>query len=133
MNQESKKILLIDDSEDFLMANFDLFNAFGYTVEVANNGADGLKIAEKFKPDVIILDVMMTYDTEGFDVAREIKRRDELKHVKVLLVSGIFADKKLDKLPSPDSQWLPVERILEKPINPAQLINEVEKLFEQLK
>ncbi|MBD3345583.1 MAG: response regulator [Chitinivibrionales bacterium] len=129
--EPKKKIVLIDDDEDFIASVAELLEAFDYEVFSAFNGSDGLALAVNERPDLIILDVMMTYETEGFDIARKIRTKPELKSTKVLLVSGIVSEKRLPSLLKPDVQWLPVERILEKPIEPSKLIGEVEKLLDE--
>jgi CheY-like chemotaxis protein len=127
---DCKKILLIDDDELFSESNKELLEAFDYDVLTARNGTEGMEIALKHRPDLIILDVMMTYDTEGFDVARKIHSTPQLANCRVILVSGIVAEKKIASMPGPDNVWLPVNRILEKPIDPRALLKEIERVFE---
>lgn len=124
---ETKKILLIDDDVDFTESNRDLLEAFGYDVVIAHDGTAGLEKARTEKPDLLILDVMMTTDTEGFDVARKIAETPELKHMKVIMVTGITKEMKLPFGIEPDENWLPVERVMEKPIDPDRLLKQVEK------
>lgn len=68
-----KKILIIDDDPDYVEATVTLLEAKGFTVASAENGAKGLASAKADPPDLIILDVMMTSNTEGFETARAIK------------------------------------------------------------
>jgi hypothetical protein len=53
----------------------------------------------------------------------------ELKDMKVLLVSGITRQMNLNYKLEPNDSWLPVDRVMEKPIDPARFIAEVEKLL----
>lgn len=122
-----KTILIIDDDELFLESNREMLEAFGYRVCTAVNGTEGLALAKEHAPDLIILDIMMTYDTEGMDVARQIKQQPDTAATPIVMVSGIVSEKKLSAPPRPDREWLPVERVLEKPIAPRRLIAEVEK------
>lgn len=124
-----KKILLVDDDRDFLESNRIMLEACGYEIQTAENGKEAIAAAVKMIPDLMILDVMMTYDTEGLDVAREVRTHPELNAMKILMVSGIAHLKKLEKMPKPDEQWLPVDRVLEKPIEPSTLMAELEKLL----
>ncbi len=124
-----KKVLIVDDDEGFVASNRDMLEVLGYEVATAANGAEALEQATTLKPDLMILDVMMTYDTEGFDVARKMRSIPELAGMKILLVSGIVSAKNLPRAAQPDEQWLPVERVLEKPIDPPKLIGEIEKLI----
>ncbi|MBT3191949.1 MAG: hypothetical protein HN341_05280 [Verrucomicrobia bacterium] len=76
-------------------------------------------------PDLILLDVMMTHDTEGFDVSRRLKDIPELEKTVVIMLTGIKRALNLPFAFEPDSSWLPVKAILEKPIPPDQLLKEV--------
>lgn len=59
MDERKKKILLVDDDPDFVSAIKSLLEKNGFEVEAAYNGQEGLEQAGKFKPDLIILDMMM--------------------------------------------------------------------------
>mgnify|MGYP006303979667 CR=1 FL=1 len=120
-------ILIVDDNEDFLESNRFMLEAFDYCVYTARDGKEAVSRALEVKPDLMILDIMMTYETEGFAVAREVRARPELRDMKILMVSGIASEKKLSGMPDPDRQWLPVERVLEKPIEPSALMAEIRK------
>ena len=55
----SKKILLVDDESDILdFLSYNLRSA-DYTVKIANNGEEGIAIANEYEPDLILLDMMM--------------------------------------------------------------------------
>ena len=126
---EPKKILLVDDDKSFVESNTDLLEAYGYEIFSAYDGASGLETAIREHPDLMVLDVMMAHETEGFEIARKVREVPELNKMKVLLVSGITREKKLGYKLEPDSTWLPVDRVMEKPIDPARFIAEVEKLL----
>lgn len=59
MEQKGKKVLIIDDDKLILKMAKDTFLSAGYEVQEAENGEQGLKIAEAFKPDLILLDIVM--------------------------------------------------------------------------
>jgi len=86
---QPKRVLIVDDDEGFAESNKDLLEAYGYEVHTAQDGATGLRMARSVRPDVMILDVMMATDTEGFEVARKIPDSPELKDMAVLLVTGV--------------------------------------------
>lgn len=124
-----KKILLVDDDADFVESNKDLLESEGYRVVVAYDGASGLEMAKQERPDLMILDVMMATQTEGFEVSRKIPETPGLKNMPVLLVTGI---RKAMHLPfgfEPDDTWLPVQNVLEKPVAPERLLAEVKRLL----
>jgi two-component system, OmpR family, alkaline phosphatase synthesis response regulator PhoP len=121
------RILIVDDDEAFAESNRDLLEAYGYEVRIAHDGQSGLAEARAFRPALIVLDVMMATDTEGFEVARKIPETPELRGVKVLLVTGMAKELGIANRLRPDATWLPVERVLEKPIGPQRLMAEVER------
>lgn len=129
---DGKKVLLVDDDVDFVESNKDLLEAYGYHVFTAHDGAAGLELAKREKPDIMILDVMMATHVEGFEIARKIPETPELKHMRVLLVTGIQQDMHLPFGFDPDESWLPVDRVLEKPIAPIRLLSEIQKVLGEI-
>ena len=125
----SKRILLVDDDQDFVASVEEWLKANGYEVAVANDGASGLEKARQLKPDLMILDVMMATDTEGIEISRKLAEIPELKAMPVLLLTGIRKAKNLPFGLSPDENWLPVRVVLEKPVPPDVLLKEVQKLI----
>lgn len=121
----ANKILIVDDDVDFIEAISMLLESRGYEILSATNGADGFKEAKVKLPDLILLDVMMTHKSEGFDVARELKEDQSTKNIPVILVTGIRKDMNLPFGFEPDPDWLPVSRILEKPVKPEILLNAI--------
>lgn len=125
----SARILVIDDDATFVESVKDLFEACGYTVFTASGGSEGVKTARDVLPDLIVLDVMMASDTEGFDVARQLHDIQGLRNTGVILVTGVVDALKLPKPLESDSDWLPVDRILDKPIDPERLLHEVGRVL----
>lgn len=120
-------ILIADDDPKFTESNRDLLEAYGYTVYTAPDGARGLELARQLRPALMILAVMMTTHTEGFEIARVIRDQPELRDMKVLLVTGITKDLHLPFGFEPDKTWLPVDSVFEKPIDPQTLLAEIKK------
>lgn len=122
-------ILLVDDDADFTANNKLLLENHNYNVWVAHNGTQCMEIIEKQgNPDIIILDVIMDYGSEGFDVARKLRADENTKDIPLIMLTGIgegFTFKY-----KPDETWLPVDVFLEKPIMPDKLIMEIQKAME---
>jgi len=116
------KVLVIDDDPEIIDAMTNLLDAKGYQVVSASNGKDGVELAKKEKPGIILLDVMMTTKSEGFDVARALHKDAALKDIPVVMVTGVRKEMNLPFGFEPDSDWLPVKAVLEKPIKPDQLL-----------
>ena len=123
----AKKVLMIDDDPEFVEAITNILDARGYDVVSANDGKDGVAKAGKEKPDIILLDVMMTTKSEGFDVARELSKDANLKGTPVVMLTGVRKEMNLPFGFEPDSDWLPVKAFLEKPVKPETLLKTIEE------
>ena len=119
------KILIIDDDLDYVESVVNLLEAKGYSVTSAYNGTDGVEKAKADKPDLILLDVMMTTKDEGFNVARELQGVEDIKGTPVIMVTGVRKEMNLPFGFESDETWLPVKQILEKPVKPQLLLDAV--------
>lgn len=125
-------ILIIDDDRDLVNSIRIILESRNYQVRTAHNGQDGYKRIEEAKPDLIILDVMMTTDTEGFDLAYKIQRHPDYSTIPVVMVSGFT--QKMAEMGTESFQHImgeswPVSQFLEKPIDPEELLAAVENLL----
>lgn len=128
----SSSILIIDDDKDLTSALQTILESNQYSVRVAGDPVEGMGKLNAEKPDLIILDVMVTTWQEGFDMACSLKKSDELKSIPILMLTGIKDETGLEfKSESGDKEWLPVDAFLDKPVEAATLIAEVQKLLAQ--
>lgn len=123
----SRKVLIVDDDADFVEAISTLLEAKGYEIISASDGQAGLEQAKEQSPGLILLDVMMTGKSEGFDVARGLKDNKITKDIPVILITGIKKDMSLPFGFEPDEDWLPVKAVLEKPVKPDVLLKAVQE------
>lgn len=86
---ETKKILLVDDDIDIITMLEAILKKENYTVITANNKTEGLKKLKDEKPDLAILDVMMTTHYEGFEMAKQVKTDSEMKSTPILMSTSI--------------------------------------------
>ena len=84
-----KKILIVDDDPDFVQISRTILEADGYEVLEAANGKQALEVTRRDKPDLVLLDVMMSTTLEGVDVCRAIRADPDLKDVPIVMVSSI--------------------------------------------
>jgi len=126
-----RSVLIIDDDRDFAQAVGGLLTSSGYAVMTASNGRDGLELAKKALPDLILLDVMMTERTEGFFTLQQIRRVPALQHTPVIVVSSIYTDQSVFRV-NPEAGWLPASLFLPKPVDPARLLQESARLINEL-
>ena len=86
---ETKKILIVDDDIDVVTIIETILTKEGYNVISANDKVEGIKKIREEKPDLAILDVMMTTQYEGFELAKEITDDPELKKLPILMQTSI--------------------------------------------
>ena len=113
------KILIIED--DLNIANAEAMILSDHSVKVANDGEAGLKMAKKFKPDLIILDLMLP-NRGGYDVCFHLRQDDLLKNVKVIMVTAKSQD--IDKK---KGVFVGADAYLTKPFEPSQLLELVKQ------
>jgi len=124
------KILIADDDPDIRESLRVILEAQQYTVVTAVDKNDGIEKIKVEKPDLAILDVMMSTWEDGFEMSRELKKDPLLKEMPILMLTGIRNETGIDfKSVAGDPTWCPVDAFLEKPIEPDILLAEVEKLL----
>lgn len=121
------KVLLVDDDAAFLRATALMLEQAGYEVLTAQDGPSGLATARQHKPEVVILDVIMNRPDEGFALARAIRADAALAHAKLVVLTAV--GQRYGMLFEPDDQWLPVDKVLEKPTSGDELAGEIAALL----
>ena len=81
------KILLVEDNEKNQMLFTFLIESLGYTVIVANNGAEGVDLAKKELPDLILMDIQMPM-MDGVTAFGIIKKEENLKNIPVVALTS---------------------------------------------
>jgi CheY-like chemotaxis protein len=84
-----QKILIVDDDIDVINVITTILENEGFEVISAFDKKEGLKLARKEKPDMAILDVMMTTHYEGFEMAKELSEDPVLKQIPILMQTSI--------------------------------------------
>ena len=124
-----KKILIIEDDADMRDVILTILEN-KYEVKSADSKNQGYEILENFFPDLILLDVMMESTTSGFEMARELNNNDKFKDIKIIMLTSVDAETNIDfKSEAGNSDWLPVDQYLEKPVVPDILLDKVEKVL----
>lgn len=129
MPEDSKKILVVDDDADQRQISKTILETKGYTVLTASSESEAREVLEGDLPDLLILDVMMEHLDGGFVLCQKVKGDPRTKHIPVIMVTGIREKMPVDFSPGADGDYLPAEAFLEKPINPAMLLDKVETLL----
>lgn len=124
------RILIVDDDPDLTSALQVILESADYTVTVACDRASGMEKMRSERPDLLILDVMMSTWQDGFEMSRELKSDPELSNVPILMLTGVKEKTGIGfKSTAGDPEWLPVDGFLDKPVEPDVLVEEVGRLL----
>jgi two-component system, OmpR family, alkaline phosphatase synthesis response regulator PhoP len=128
-------ILIIDDDRDLVNSVEIILQSKNYQVRKAFNGKDGFAQIENKVPDLILLDVMMVTDTEGFDLAYKLKDNPKYCNIPIIMITA-FTQKMVENGPERfqhimGEPW-PVSSFLEKPIDPEVLLTTVETVLAEV-
>jgi CheY-like chemotaxis protein len=127
---ENAKIVIVDDDQDIRVSLQSILEGRQYTVITAADRTEGMEKIRTEKPDLAILDVMMSTWVDGFEMARELKKDPHLKNIPILMLTGVKEKTGINFKPTAgDPTWCPVDGFLHKPIEPDILLTEVEKLL----
>ncbi|MDA3821407.1 MAG: response regulator transcription factor [Bacteroidales bacterium] len=122
---EKTKILLVDDEPDILEFLEYNFISEGYEVKTANNGKTALEIAASYKPQLIVLDIMML-EMDGIETCQEIRKNPENNDVLVVFLTARGEDySQIAGFEAGSDDYLI------KPISPKVLIKRVEAILKR--
>ena len=83
----SKRILMVEDTEDNRQILRDLISNTDYELLEAVDGAEGIAMAAKHKPDLILMDIQLPV-MDGYEASRRIKSNPELQHIPIIAVTS---------------------------------------------
>ena len=130
MPTKGKRILIIDDDVDFITATQAVLVGAGYEVAECTKATQALAKVRDFRPDLLVLDVMMETGTAGFDVSYQVRKDPHYAKTPILMVTAIHQTTPLRFSPETDGEFLPVEKLLDKPVPADVLLEEVAHLLE---
>ena len=123
-DNEMKKILIVDDEPNIVMALEYTFKKNNFEVFIARDGHEALDILKKQLPDVIILDVMMPM-VDGYATLEQIKKDESLQHCKVIFLSAKNKEKDIETGLS-----LGANLYVTKPFSIKKLVDQVHELIQ---
>ncbi len=119
------KILVIDDDPDFLDFVRMVLESENYEVHTADNASAGLALMRQIHPDLVLLDLMISYVLDGLNVTRKMQKDPRLSKIPLIMISAIVTRKDEKMLPEDmDISDIP---LLSKPIEPTELLRQVKK------
>jgi len=126
---QKRKILIIDDDIDLARTLRALLEGQGFAVHLAEDSEEGIALARAVRPDLILLDVMMRTPGEGFAAAQTLKGDAALASIPIIMLTAVKEETGFSFDPREDKDFLPVERFLDKPVDPKKLLEEIRKLL----
>jgi CheY-like chemotaxis protein len=133
----AKKILIVEDDPDQVDAMTLVLEKQGYTVVSAPDAVKGLELARQEKPDLVLLDVMMPAGTEGFHFVWALRKEPDaaLRDTPIIVTTAIHETSPMKLYPDQSDktygeyEYLPVQGFFDKPVDPAKLIAELQRLL----
>jgi len=119
-----KKILIVDDERDIVRALTIRLQANGYRTVAAYDGVQGIFMAHKERPHLIILDIRMPAG-DGFSVAEKLKESKRTKAIPIIFVTGSPERDSEEK-----ARGLGVRYFIKKPYDPEELLDAVQRALE---
>jgi DNA-binding response OmpR family regulator len=123
MKPVMNQILLIEDEPDIQQLIYTILSSNGFEVTKASNGEEGLILASKINPDLVILDVVMP-GLSGFEVCRLLKTKERTKHIPVIISTALNRD--IDKKYADECG---ADSFIVKPFKMAEILREVDRLL----
>lgn len=121
------KILIVDDDPDFVEITRLVLERAGYQVLQAGSGEEGYANAKREQPDLVILDVIMDSILDGVATSQRMHDDPALQHLPIIMVTSIANTDYAALFPT--DEYIHIDAFLSKPITPAALLQQVERLL----
>jgi DNA-binding response OmpR family regulator len=122
---QKKKILIVDDERDIVKGLMIRLQGAGYNIVTAFDGAQGVFMAHKEKPDLILLDIRMPAGN-GFSVAQRLKRSIHTFTIPVIFLTG-----SPEKNAEEKAMALGARFYIKKPYDPEELLDAIKRALEK--
>jgi CheY-like chemotaxis protein len=121
------KILIVDDDPDFVETTRIVLQQHGHEILSAADGDEGVQTVRKSKPDLVILDVIMSSILDGLNVSQQLQEDPEHKDTPIIMVTSIANTDYAALFPT--DEHVHINAFMTKPISPDQLMAQVNKLL----
>jgi len=118
-----KKVLIAEDEPSIVLSLEFLLAGAGYQVTVARNGSDALTLVEHFRPDLVVLDIMLPM-VNGLEVCRSVRASAALGHTRILMLTARGREAEVRK-----GLALGADRYMTKPFSTQELLQAVRELL----
>ncbi|PKK90922.1 MAG: hypothetical protein CVV64_03905 [Candidatus Wallbacteria bacterium HGW-Wallbacteria-1] len=128
-----KVILLVDDDPDFIEIQSEILTRNGFEVISSVNSEEAMNLLAESKvlPDLVITDVMMSTQDEGFTFCYKVKENPRTSHLPIIMLTSVNQGRKIGfDLKSPEARkWIRADDFADKPIRPEILISKINRLL----
>jgi len=121
------KILIVDDEPDFTEATRIVLESAGHTIITATSGDQGFARAKEDNPDLIVLDVIMDSVLDGVSMSQSMYDDPEMRATPIIMVTSIANTDYAELFPT--DEYIHIQAFLTKPVAPASLLKQVDKLL----
>jgi two-component system alkaline phosphatase synthesis response regulator PhoP len=126
-----KRLLMIDDDPDFVEVIVSILENADYEVDAKYNPDDGFQALKTGSYDLLLLDVLMGRGAEGIMIARKIGDDEKLREIPILIITGMREQIAFLFPGQPvHPSFVPVDELIEKPVEPDLLLEKVCKLLQ---
>ncbi len=129
--KDVSKILIVDDDPDFVEITRLILESNNYEVVSASDSSEALEKMHQEKPDLVLLDIMMTQVLDGLNVPREMLIDPDLERVPIIVVSCITSSPHIGEFPT--DEYLAVDDWISKPVQPEVLLDKVKRYLKRYK
>ncbi|MCU0973091.1 MAG: response regulator [Burkholderiales bacterium] len=121
----AKKILIADDEPNIVISLEFLMQRNGFEVKTAGDGEAALRVVNEFRPDLILLDIMLPLKS-GYEVCQKIRENPELGAMKVVMITAKGRDIEVAK-----GLALGADAYITKPFSTQDLLDQVKRLLSE--
>jgi CheY-like chemotaxis protein len=125
------KILIVDDDTDFVFFTKTVLEQDGYEVISAGTGSQGMSTLAREKPQLVILDVIMSSVLDGLTMSRRMAEDPTFRDIPIIMVTSIANTDYCTLFPADES--VNIDAFLTKPIKPADLTGKIEEVLSKRK
>jgi len=123
------KILIIDDDPDFVETTRLVLESAGYEIITAADGDAGLRRVERDRPDMVILDIIMSSVLDGLNVSERMADDPALRDIPILMVTSIANSDYAALFPT--DEYIHIDAFVSKPISPDVLLSRTRSLLQR--
>jgi len=121
----TKEILIVDDEPNVIMPIQFLMEQHGYKVMIAEGGEDALELVYRFKPDLVLLDIMLP-GINGYEVCEIIRLNPNYRNVKIIFLTALGREVEIAK-----GMTLGADTYITKPFSNTELVAKVKGVLEK--